>query len=819
MSTASARFIFIFLFSINCILWSQSRYGQHFDSSQSLVRQSLVKRISSELLDPTAFNSTIDITEKQCRPLAHPITSQCSHVLDACDNSSTLFSLNYLQLYFCQKPVLRPLVFTGLLVWTIFLFSTLGISASDFFTPNLATIAQLLGLDENVAGVTFLAFGNGSPDLFSTFSAMRAGSGSLAIGELLGAASFIVSCVVGSMCIIKPFHVYPKPFLRDVGFFTMAISLLLVILYDGEIRAWEAGFMISLYVIYAFVVVFGSWWDKRQEHKKLHENTIRAEFDDNELTAGFDIPYRDNPYAPRSPELSPLFLTSSTPSRNRAISSPLSPPRLQTNLPPRRAISRSPSPTPSSHVSQLPSFSLLGALEFRDVVASLRNQASSTALSIFESPVTPYAGGHYHHHSLSRSHGNRTPLTARSNRGEVDPWDAALAASSLRLDERTSHPQISVTPAYSPPGEPLDSEGRPHAGDASLYFDDPLNASIPSIRRTPASPSESEITTESSAYIPLTRRQRFVQNAGHVFHTLFPTLHQFRKQSILGQIASVFAAPAVLLLTLTLPVVVTPYISAASSKEKLVGNDAQLMDFEEEGVQRVLIAEEEVEEGLHEMPFNKWLMVAQCVFAPFFCASVLFNDTTHQVWLQLAAGLGGLALAILVAVFADRGDHPTGKIARCSMGFLVSIVWIMAIADEVVNVLQTFGFIFGLSDAIIGLTIFAVGNSLADLVANMTVAAFAPIMGFSACFGGPMLNILLGVGISGTYVINHTSRPYALEFSTSLYVSTIGLLCLLGTTLMFVPFNNYYLTRRWGVFLIASYVIMMTINIIVELKS
>lgn len=35
---------------------------------------------------------------------------------------------------------------------------------------------------------------------------------------------------------------------------------------------------------------------------------------------------------------------------------------------------------------------------------------------------------------------------------------------------------------------------------------------------------------------------------------------------------------------------------------------------------------------------------------------------------------------------------------------------------------QTFGFIFGLSDAIIGLTIFAAGNSLADLVANMSVA-------------------------------------------------------------------------------------------------
>ena len=36
--------------------------------------------------------------------------------------------------------------------------------------------------------------------------------------------------------------------------------------------------------------------------------------------------------------------------------------------------------------------------------------------------------------------------------------------------------------------------------------------------------------------------------------------------------------------------------------------------------------------------------------------------------------------------------------------------------------MQTIGHIFGLSDAILGLTVFAVGNSLGDLVANATVA-------------------------------------------------------------------------------------------------
>jgi sodium/potassium/calcium exchanger 6 len=89
-------------------------------------------------------------------------------------------------------------------------------------------------------------------------------------------------------------------------------------------------------------------------------------------------------------------------------------------------------------------------------------------------------------------------------------------------------------------------------------------------------------------------------------------------------------------------------------------------------------------------------------------------------------------------------------------------------------------------------------------------------MGFSACFGGPMLNILLGVGISGSYVIHTTAEPYRLHFSNTLLVSTIGLLTLLVTTLIFVPLNNYFLPRKWGVFLICFYVVIMTVNIVVE---
>lgn len=104
-----------------------------------------------------------------------------------------------------------------------------------------------------------------------------------------------------------------------------------------------------------------------------------------------------------------------------------------------------------------------------------------------------------------------------------------------------------------------------------------------------------------------------------------------------------------------------------------------------------------------------------------------------------------------------------------------------------------------------------------DLISDNKV--FAPIMGFSACFGGPMLNILLGVGISGSYVIHQNSKPYALELTHTLLVSSIGLLALLAATLIFVPLNDYFLTRRWGILLILSYTSIMIINIVVELRS
>ncbi|OCH95399.1 hypothetical protein OBBRIDRAFT_745596 [Obba rivulosa] len=781
------KLLFVTVFAVNCVLWSNSRYGKiHSVRAVSAGRTShfakrgLLAHALSNTSD-TIFTSLND--DDQCYPLAFPVDQQCSHVYSECPGPRTFLSIPYLRSYFCSDLSVRPGLFAGYVLWLVFLFSTLGISASDFFCPNLGTLAQLLGLDENVAGVTFLAFGNGSPDVFATFSAMKSDSGSLAIGELLGAATFITSCVVGSMCIIKPFKVNRFPFIRDVGFFTVAVTVLLVVLWDSKLEAWEAASLIGLYVFYVAIVVIGTWWEKHQEQKRRYNALMRDEFREEEVV---HVPYHDEePYRDdiiQSPASGP---TLSIPyARPRTASHP-GPPRLglYTDLP-QRPRTRSPSPQPAVH---MPSFSLIGALEFRRVVSSLQEQAASSSLSLFESPMTPYPGGHYHHRHLPSSR-SRTPIPADEH---LNPWDASL-------------------------GVPLDDRS-PRGLVHTLSHDSQDPPSIPVISHTPASPaSDMETESQRSHFVPPTRRQRITRAIARTFHTLFPTLHHFRSKTFLGKVASILAAPAVMALTLTLPVVVTEYEGVHSSEKP--GND-RLIEFEEEGVERTLIAEEVVEEEMHELKFNKWLMAVQCTLGPLFCVAILFDGTQHEPWLLLAAGISGLTIGILVAVFADKGTHPTAQLARCSMGFVVAVVWIMAIADEVVEVLQTIAFIFGLSDAIIGLTIFAVGNSLADLVANMSVAVFAPIMGFSACFGGPMMNILLGVGISGSYIIRQTAEPYELHFSNTLIVTGTGLLALLLATLVFVPMNGYFLPRGWGITLIIAYVCLMIANVVVEITT
>jgi solute carrier family 24 (sodium/potassium/calcium exchanger), member 6 len=111
----------------------------------------------------------------------------------------------------------------------------------------------------------------------------------------------------------------------------------------------------------------------------------------------------------------------------------------------------------------------------------------------------------------------------------------------------------------------------------------------------------------------------------------------------------------------------------------------------------------------------------------------------------------------------------------------------------------------------------------------VTVAKMGyPMMAMSACFGGPMLSIsrrlsylmidiLLGVGVSGLIMTLTSNAEYRVSLSPTLLVSTVALFLALSSMLIVVPFNKWRMTRVFGICLVALYAISTITSVLVEI--
>ncbi|KAG9354430.1 hypothetical protein JZ751_001139 [Albula glossodonta] len=156
---------------------------------------------------------------------------RCSFVQSTPDCAQEDGFIDYLDIAFCFFPShLFPFAMFLFIVWLLFLFMALGLTASKFThgfpTPSAAP--------QNVKckGVTFLALGNGAPDVFSAMVAFSR-------PHTAGAGIFVTTVVAGCVALVKPFTVASRPFLRDVIFYMAAVFWTFVILYKGHISLAE----------------------------------------------------------------------------------------------------------------------------------------------------------------------------------------------------------------------------------------------------------------------------------------------------------------------------------------------------------------------------------------------------------------------------------------------------------------------------------------------------------------------------------------------------------------------------------------------------
>lgn len=845
-----------------------------------------------------------------------------------------------------------------------------------------------------MTGVTFLAFGNGSPDVFSTFAAMGSNSGSLAAGELIGAACFITAVVAGSMALARPFKVARRSFVRDVGFFILAAILAVVVLADGELHAWECASMIGLYVFYVVLVVSWHWYLTRQRRKYDREFAARAQFHIPQ-SQELDLEERsvdDDPVGGESSRLlpgrtSPDFEALERPvwnddeeeeeddeARNRYLA------EIRENM----RVTRPPLYVRRTTATSIRP-SLVGALEFQSVLSSLkkaknihddtidlvhymdtdsagpsprilpRSSQNKTSLyrpeefsdqrrsaSLNATPILRVDTGSNNakHHSgtlipvIGRSSHNAT-LQQNSEVQHVQHQPTTSTLTVPRSPETTLSDHLTVpqaifnSPNYqasprthqlpslsgvSPFGHTLPQPASFEQSDES----DNDTIRFPAFVDSPASmsPRPSSLNLPLAAVSPTTEyRDVFAQEElvskwwhspslipGTMFFTLFPTLCDWKSKSLWAKILGVVAAPSVFFLTVTIPVIdpnrveatenewdnrrshssavltttsgtqhqPTPIIQLPDESPTLQPEDHQRLGngfrHSTEHISPVAQAQElgslpnrprldsEMAAGPPELnddpssaatrTWHRALTTIHVFTSPLFAIIAIWSllDDEHNLRnliIPIPISLGAsLICAILLNIFLKKHDDLTQPPTQLRpflsfIGFIVGICWIGIIADEVVSLLKTLGVILNISDSLLGLTVFAVGNSLSDLVADITVARLGyPVMALSACFGGPMLNILLGIGMGGLYMTLHSNveapttsaiegvarhAPYKITISKNLMISGLTLLVTLVGLLIIVPLNHWKMDRKIGWGLIVLWSLSTLGNVIVEL--
>ncbi|PIO62173.1 hypothetical protein TELCIR_16281, partial [Teladorsagia circumcincta] len=105
---------------------------------------------------------------------------------DICEGGGYLLWTQYVE---CQFDTGKKVgVIIAGFFWMLMLFVMVSSTADDFFSPSVSSIVAHLKISESIAGVTFMAFGNGAPDIFGSIASVLSSpkpKAGLALGELL----------------------------------------------------------------------------------------------------------------------------------------------------------------------------------------------------------------------------------------------------------------------------------------------------------------------------------------------------------------------------------------------------------------------------------------------------------------------------------------------------------------------------------------------------------------------------------------------------------------------------------------------------------
>ena len=165
--------------------------------------------------------------------------------------------INFYYLYYCLlKSSLLPSIIAFLII-LILLFFILSSTSDLFLSTAMVKLIETYKINQNVAAVTLIAFGNCAPDIISSLVASENDNISFSIGSIIGSGMFITSFVFGLVVFKgKEILVNSLMFNRDLILYLISLSVIIFIGIKKNITLFDSLGLIAIYIVNVFLAFF-----------------------------------------------------------------------------------------------------------------------------------------------------------------------------------------------------------------------------------------------------------------------------------------------------------------------------------------------------------------------------------------------------------------------------------------------------------------------------------------------------------------------------------------------------------------------------------
>ena len=230
--------------------------------------------------------------------------------------------------------------------------------------------------------------------------------------------------------------------------------------------------------------------------------------------------------------------------------------------------------------------------------------------------------------------------------------------------------------------------------------------------------------------------------------------------------------------------------------------------------------------------YCRGLVALSLVLSPIWFGFYLWNEHGMNIFWKDGVSYVGillglfLVIAALVIRFAPGGADGVMSLAVSTpialYGFFIAATWIDFIADKLVNLLDFLGIICRIPAPIMGLTILAWGNSMGDLSANLTMARKGLAnMAMTACFAGPVFNILMGLGLGFSRLFAVTGESEKAVIVTPAVLT--GIIFVVANSLLIIVTGVFVckgrIPKQFGYLTLALYMIYVVTSVSLEFSK